>query len=121
MPELERRSRPPTPPADSGKLRKQSAKQSSESSSPGGRRRSKYSNIQQHDGQLHEVNGESKKSSYKETQVSHEGVTTPESSKEIDNRQSPSSIQEKSTLLLREDESVDPEYPSPVSVLDEFI
>ncbi|KAJ0578092.1 putative protein LONGIFOLIA [Helianthus annuus] len=120
-PELERRSRPPTPPADSGKLRKQSAKQISESSSPGGRRRSKYSNIQQHDGQLHEVNGESKKSSYKETQVSHEGVTTPESSKEIDNRQSPSSIQEKSTLLLREDESVDPEYPSPVSVLDDGV
>ncbi|KAI7737652.1 hypothetical protein M8C21_022314 [Ambrosia artemisiifolia] len=93
-PELERRSRPPTPPADSSKVRKQSAKQVSESSSPGGRRRSKYSNVQQHDAQHHVVNGESKKSSYKETQVSHEGFTTPESSKEIDNRRSPSSIQE---------------------------
>ncbi|KAI3686550.1 hypothetical protein L1987_80229 [Smallanthus sonchifolius] len=32
-----------------------------------------------------------------------------------------SSIQEKSTLLLREDESHDPEYPSPVSVLDDGV
>ncbi|KAK1407358.1 hypothetical protein QVD17_38972 [Tagetes erecta] len=117
-PEVERRSRPPTPPSDSSKLRKQSAKQVSESSSPGGRRRSKHSNIQQHDGQHHEVNGDSKKLSYKETQASHEVVTTPEFFKEIDNRQSPSSIQEKSTLLLREDESLDPEYASPISVLD---
>ncbi|KAI3820887.1 hypothetical protein L1987_08438 [Smallanthus sonchifolius] len=120
-PELDKRSRPPTPPVDSSKLRKQSTKQASESSSPGGRRRPKYSNIQQHDGQHHEVNGELKKLSYKETQVSHEVVTTPEFSKETDNSKSPSSIQEKSTLLLREDESLDPEYPSPVSVLDDGV
>ncbi|KAK9080398.1 hypothetical protein SSX86_000156 [Deinandra increscens subsp. villosa] len=119
--ELERRSRPPTPPSDSTKSRKQPSKQVSELSSPGGRRRSKYSNIQQHDGQHHEVNGESKKLSYKETQVSHEVVTTPEFSKKVDNRQSPRSIQEKSTLLLREDESFDPEYRSPVSVLDDGV
>ncbi|KAL8216043.1 hypothetical protein R6Q57_022880 [Mikania cordata] len=116
-PELERRSRPPTPPSDSSRSRKQPAKQVSESTSPGGRRRSKYSNIQQHDGLHHEVHGESKKLSYKETQV----VTTPEFSKEVDNNQSPSSIQKKSSLLLREDESLDPEYPSPVSVLDDGV
>lgn len=119
--ELERRSRPPTPPVDSSKPRKQSAKQISESNSPGGRRRSKYSNIQQNGDQIREASGESKNLSQRENQVSHEVVTTPEFSEEIDSRQSPSSFQEKSTLLLREDESLDPEYPSPVSVLDDGV
>ncbi|PWA77132.1 hypothetical protein CTI12_AA195280 [Artemisia annua] len=119
--ELERRSRPPTPPADSTKSRKPTAKQLPESTSPGGRRRSKYSNVQQNDDQHREAVGEPKKASYRETQVSREVVTAPEFSEEIDNRQSPSSIQEKSTLLLREDESHDPEYPSPISVLDDGI
>ncbi|XP_076881522.1 protein LONGIFOLIA 1-like [Bidens hawaiensis] len=120
--ELERRSRPPTPPADSSKARKQSVKQVAESSSPGGRRRSKNTNVQQHDGQHHEVSGASKKLvNIQQNDGQHHAVGTPERSKEIDNRQSPSSIQEKSTLLLREDESVDPEYPSPVSVLDDGV
>ncbi|CAH1428274.1 unnamed protein product [Lactuca virosa] len=107
--ELERRSRPPTPPvADSGKLKKQLTRQLSDTTSPGGRRRPKYSNIQQSDDQYH-------------GQMSQEVVNTPEFSQQIDNMQSPSSIQEKSSLIQREDESHDPEYPSPVSVLDDAV
>lgn len=128
--ELERRSRPPTPPPDSGKSRKPPSKQLSELSSPGGRRRPKYSNIQQNDDQYREVGSESQKLGYRETREFNYDmvskidtvVTSPhEISEEIDNRQSPSSIQEKSRLLLRDDESVDPEYPSPVSVLDDAV
>nr|XP_043638891.1 protein LONGIFOLIA 1 isoform X2 [Erigeron canadensis] len=108
-PELDRRSRPPTPPVDSNKARKPLTKQVPESTSPGGRRRSKYSNVQQSDDRDREVGGRSKK------------FTTPNCSEDIDYRQSPSSMQEKSTLILREDESLDPEYPSPISVLDDAV
>ncbi|KAK1435860.1 hypothetical protein QVD17_01632 [Tagetes erecta] len=108
-PELERRARPPTPPVDSNKSRKQSPKQGSELSSPGGRR-SKYSNIQQSDNRGRNVKVESKNPSYKDPQVSSE---------EVDNMQSPISIHEKSTLLARE--LPGPEYPSPVSVLDDGV
>ncbi|XP_071704653.1 protein LONGIFOLIA 1-like [Rutidosis leptorrhynchoides] len=101
--ELERRYRPPTPPVNSNKMRKPLTKQVPESSSPGGRRRPRHTNVQQNDDERNEVGSESKK------------LIAPE---EIDNRQSPSSIQEKSSLILREDESLDPAYPSPVSVLD---
>ncbi|MFS7898113.1 putative protein LONGIFOLIA [Helianthus anomalus] len=115
-----RRSRLPTPPKDSGKLGKQSAKQVSESSSPAGRR-SKYSNIRQNDGQHRDLKGESKKLSYRETKVSHEVVNIPEFSEETDNMQSPISMPEESTLLVRDQELLGPEYPSPVSVLDDGI
>ncbi|KVH99288.1 hypothetical protein Ccrd_022487 [Cynara cardunculus var. scolymus] len=106
--ELERRSRPPTPPPESGKSRKPPSKQLSELSSPGGRRRPKYSNIQQNDDQFREVGSESKKLSYRETQEFNYDMVS-----KIDTV--------KSSLLLREDESVDPEYPSPVSVLDDAV
>lgn len=110
--ELERRSRPPTPPAaDSGKSRKQLTRQLSDTTSPGGRRRPKYSNIQESNDQYREVGigSETKK------------FTGPEFSEEIDNRQSPISMREKSSLVQREDELLDPEYPSPVSVLDDGV
>nr|GFD00904.1 protein longifolia 2 [Tanacetum cinerariifolium] len=87
---------------------------------PGGRRRLKYSNVQQNDDQRREVVGEPKKASYR-GRVSREVVMVPEFSEEIDKRQSPSSIQEESTLLLRKDESHDPEYSGLISVLDDGI
>ncbi|GKB95781.1 protein longifolia 2 [Tanacetum coccineum] len=90
-------------------------------SAPGGRRRSKDSNVKQNDDQHREAVGEPKKASYRGTQVSREVVMVPEFSEEIDNRQSPSSIQEKSSFLLREDESHDPEYSGPIFVLDDGI
>ncbi|GKA30637.1 longifolia 1-like protein [Tanacetum coccineum] len=90
-------------------------------SAPGGRRRSKDSNVKQNDDQHREAVGEQKKASYRGTQVSREVVMVPEFSEEIDNKQSPSSIQEKSSFLLREDESHDPEYSGPIFVLDDGI
>nr|GEZ57289.1 protein IQ-DOMAIN 14 [Tanacetum cinerariifolium] len=50
---------------------------------PGGRRRSKYSNVQQNAKQPEAI-GEPKKASYGGTQVSHEVVMAPEFSEEID-------------------------------------
>jgi len=82
--EVERRSRPPTPPAaDSGKSKKQLTRQLSDTTSPGGRRRPKYSNIQHSDDHDH----------YR-GQVSQEVVNAPEFIEQIDNLQSPSSIQQ---------------------------
>nr|GEW84045.1 reverse transcriptase domain-containing protein [Tanacetum cinerariifolium] len=89
------------------------------SHTPGGRRRLKYSSIQQND-QHREVVGELKKANYGGT-VSREVVMVPKFFEEIDRRQSPGSIQKKSTLLMREDESHDPEYSGPISVLDDGI
>ncbi|XP_076960146.1 protein LONGIFOLIA 1-like [Bidens hawaiensis] len=104
-PELERRYQPPTPPVDSVKVRKRSVKPCSESSSSGGK--SNY-------GQHREIKGESKELSYRKSQQSREAVNVPEFSEGTDYIQSPISTQEKSTLL-------DPEYPSPVSVLDDGV
>ncbi|GJT99090.1 retrovirus-related pol polyprotein from transposon TNT 1-94 [Tanacetum coccineum] len=68
--------------------------------------------------QHREAVGEPKKASYRGTQVSREVVMVPEFFEEIDNKQSLSSIQEKSNFLLREDDSHDGIYmddsPSPV-------
>nr|GEU41809.1 hypothetical protein [Tanacetum cinerariifolium] len=64
-----------------------------------------------------EVVGELKKASYGGT-VSQELVMVPKFSEEIDKRQGPSSIQKKSSLLMREDESHDPEYSGSVQSLD---
>ncbi|GKC99927.1 protein longifolia 2, partial [Tanacetum coccineum] len=90
-------------------------------SAPGRRRRSKDSNVKQNDDQHREAVGEQKKASYRGTQVSREVVMVPEFSEEIDNKQSPSSIKEKSSFLLREDDSHDPEYSCPIFVLDDGI
>nr|GEY13725.1 protein IQ-DOMAIN 14-like [Tanacetum cinerariifolium] len=62
-------------------------------SAPSGRRRLKYSNVQQNDDQHREVVGEPKKASYGGT-VFWEVVMVLEFFEEINKRQSPSSIQE---------------------------
>ncbi|XP_022885374.1 protein LONGIFOLIA 2 isoform X2 [Olea europaea var. sylvestris] len=137
----EKRSRPPTPPHLS-KLIRQSIKQSGESNSPGGRRRPKHPNLQQKDDQLGEVSSESRNLSYPENEISvHSNESTILHSKNLkanSPERSPGShsasmkvaeflvsgiVEKKSPHTLSEDESgefahVPPEYPSPVSVLD---
>ncbi|XP_010537398.1 PREDICTED: protein LONGIFOLIA 1 [Tarenaya hassleriana] len=121
--EIDKRSRPPTPPSDS---RRQSTRKPIESTSPGGRRRPKANkNSQQNDDQLSQVSNES------ETEAAGIGQDI-----EADTGKSPSSaieaaktvvsnlIQNKSCSRFTEDSSSAnlsvsaPEYPSPVSVLD---
>lgn len=143
--ELEKRSRPPTPPSDSTKSRKQLNRQQVESSSPGGRRRLKSSNLQQSD-HISEISCEMRNLNYKENENSQQSdenivfdskmdveVTSAVRPGELDgnhgpsmqaSKYSPSLVPKKSILMLNEDESpaelatLSPEYPSPVSVLD---
>ncbi|TYH56085.1 hypothetical protein ES332_D09G283600v1 [Gossypium tomentosum] len=148
--ELDRRSRPPTPPSDPSKLRRQSNRHPLESGSPSGKRRSKSHNTQQCDDQLSQVSSESWTSSHQGDDVSLQSdsnltleskldteVTSRERSIETNCSQSPSMnttkysvsgiMQKKSTSRLVEDGSVaelamvTPEQPSPVSVLDTSI
>ncbi|XVF08915.1 hypothetical protein REPUB_Repub07fG0045700 [Reevesia pubescens] len=148
--ELDRRSRPPTPPADPSKPRRQSNWHSSESGSPGGKHKTKSHNMQQCDDQLSQISTESRTSSHQGDDISlqsdnniilesnlEEEVTSHERSIEINGRQSPSMkaakysisgiMQKKSTSRLVEDGVVAelamfaPEHPSPVSVLDTSI
>ncbi|XP_022769443.1 protein LONGIFOLIA 2-like isoform X2 [Durio zibethinus] len=148
--ELDRRSRPPTPPFDPSKPGRQSHRHSSESGSPGVKHRSKSHNVQQYDEQLSQASTESQSSSHQGDDFSiqsdsniilesklDEEVTSHDQSLEISSSQSPSmkaakySIsgikQKKSTSTLVEDGSmtefamVAPEHPSPVSVLDTSI
>lgn len=79
--ELEKRARPPTP-LDSTKSRRQANKQLGESNSPGGRRRPKYSIIQDSAEKLSEINVESRNLNYQENVnlvQSNASVTTSES------------------------------------------
>ncbi|XP_059303726.1 protein LONGIFOLIA 2 [Lycium ferocissimum] len=127
--ELEKRSRPPTPPSDSNRSRRQSNKQHTEASSPGGRRRPRISNIQHHDNPVSQISGQSNGNVVAESKVDSE-VTSFECSLEVTSIQSSSIdtsnylrcdlVEKKSTLLLSEDEPA-PEYPSPVSVLDNAV
>uniref|UniRef100_A0A5B6ZJG7 DUF4378 domain-containing protein n=2 Tax=Davidia involucrata TaxID=16924 RepID=A0A5B6ZJG7_DAVIN len=148
--ELEKRSRPPTPPSDSNKSRRQSNKQQPESSSPGGKRIPKSSNLQQSDDQLSEISSEIRNLSYQEDDLSQQSdshvvldskidieVTSSDRSAEVNGSQSPSMkaakfsasslIHKKSTLRLSEDGSLAEiatvvlEHPSPVSVLDDTV
>nr|GLL22112.1 protein LONGIFOLIA 2-like isoform X2 [Ipomoea trifida] len=133
--ELEKRSRPPTPPSDSNRSRKQANKQPMESNSPGGRRRPKISTIQPNDDQLseNEISVRSNGSVISESKEDIE-VTSSLVSFEKNSIQSPmksveslisSCIEKRSTSVLSEDGSlaamVAPEYPSPVSVLDNLV
>lgn len=68
--ELDRRSRPPTPPSDPSKLRRQSNRHSLESGSPSCKRRSKSHNTQQCDDQLSQVSSESWTSSHQGDDIS---------------------------------------------------
>uniref|UniRef100_A0A5B6ZH62 DUF4378 domain-containing protein n=1 Tax=Davidia involucrata TaxID=16924 RepID=A0A5B6ZH62_DAVIN len=148
--ELEKRSRPPTPPSDSSKSRRQSNKQQPESGSPGGKRRPKSSNLQKSDNQLSEISSETRNLSYQEDDLSPQSdshiildskidieVTSSDRSAEINWSQRPSMksatlsvsslIHKKSTPRSNEDGSlaeiatVTPEHPSPVSVLDDTL
>ncbi|KAF5730199.1 hypothetical protein HS088_TW20G00571 [Tripterygium wilfordii] len=62
--ELEKRSRPPTPPSDSNRPRRQSQRQPMESDSPGGKMRLKSSNSQPSDDQLSQISNDSRTSSH---------------------------------------------------------
>ncbi|XP_006345115.1 protein LONGIFOLIA 2 [Solanum tuberosum] len=145
--ELEKRSRPPTPPSDSNRSRRQSNKQHTEASSPGGRRRPRISNIQQHDEHVSEISSESRNLSCHGNKISGQSkgnvvaeskvdfeVTSFERSLEMTS--SPSSsidasnylrcdlVEKKSIRVFSEDEMLTepaPEYPSPVSVLDNAV
>ncbi|KAM6593827.1 hypothetical protein CsatA_001530 [Cannabis sativa] len=145
--EMERRSRPPTPPSNSNKPRRQTNKQSTDSGSPGGRARPKYHNSQQCDDQLSEISNESKSLSCQGDNISLHSedntlldlktdveVTSVLLSTDMNCSLSPSmkvakylesgSMQKKATPRLDEEDSfaelatVAPEHPSPVSVLD---
>lgn len=148
--ELEKRSRPPTPPSDSNKPRRQSNRHLKDSSSPGEKVRPKSSNLQLSDDQSSELSYESRSLSCQGDDISVQSdgnivldskidieVNSTEQSIEINGSQSPSmkavkylasgSMQKKSTSRLDEDGSlaelatVAPEHPSPVSVLDESV
>lgn len=145
--ELEKRSRPPTPPSDSNRSRRQSNKQHTEASSPGGRRRTRISNIQQHDDHVSEISselsnlschgnkisGQSNGNVVAESKVDSEvtsfkrslkGTSSQSSSIDASNHLRCDLVEKKSILLLSEDEMLAepaPEYPSPVSVLDNAV
>ncbi|XP_019199984.1 PREDICTED: protein LONGIFOLIA 2-like isoform X2 [Ipomoea nil] len=133
--ELEKRSRPPTPPSDPNRSRKQANKQPMESNSPGGRRRPKISTTQQNDDQLseNEISVRSNGSVISDSKEDIE-VTSSLASFEKNSIQSrmksvesliSSCIEKRPTSVLPEDGSlaamVAPEYPSPVSVLDNLV
>ncbi|KAI3820149.1 hypothetical protein L1987_14007 [Smallanthus sonchifolius] len=103
---VERQSRPSMPLTDSSKPRKHSNKQRSESRSQSGNR--KPSNFQKIDDKN------------RETQIFQQ-VNTYEYSEESNSRQSSSSTPEKKTLPVKAGEPLTPEYPSPVSVLDDSV
>ncbi|XP_009767261.1 protein LONGIFOLIA 2-like [Nicotiana sylvestris] len=145
--ELEKRSRPPTPPSDSNRSRRQPNKQQTEASSPGGRRRPRVSNIHQNDGHASEISSESRNLFCRGNEISGQSngnviaeskvdseVTSFERSPEVTSSRSSSIdasnylrcdlVEKKSSLVLSEDELLAesaPEYPSPVSVLDNAV
>lgn len=145
--EMEKRSRPPTPPSNSNKPRRQSSRQPADAGSPGGRARPKDPNSQPCDDQLSEISNDSKTLSCQgdDASVQSEGntaldsksdveVTSAMRSSEMNCSLTPSmkgskslaadSIQKKFITRLDEEESLPelamaaPEHPSPVSVLD---
>ncbi|KAF7806272.1 protein LONGIFOLIA 2 isoform X1 [Senna tora] len=145
--ELEKRSRPPAPPSDSNKPRRQPSKKATESGSPGRKLRAKFSNLQHSGDPLSEISHESRSLSCQgdESSQQSDSITVSESKMDVEVTSSlqsaetfdspiPSmkamkqfvtgSMQTKSTLRLDEVESVSelatdaPEHPSPVSVLD---
>ncbi|OIV99970.1 hypothetical protein TanjilG_26308 [Lupinus angustifolius] len=140
--ELEKRSRPPTPPSDSNKPRRRYGKQATESVSPGRKLRHKVPNPQHSDDQLSEISNESTSLSCQGDEISQQSddskmdmeVTSRLRSDQIIDRHTTSlkaieqlvsgSMHKKSTLRLDEDESIaelatdGPDHPSPVSVLD---
>lgn len=100
--ELEKRSRPPTPPSDSNKSRRQAGKKGPELRSPGGKQRPKTLDLQHSDEQLSEISTESRSLSCQGDEISLQSdsltvnskmdmeVTSSLQSVEIDDSQSPS-------------------------------
>ncbi|CAO2818470.1 unnamed protein product [Amaranthus hypochondriacus] len=137
--EFDKRSRPPTPPADSNKSRRQ-PRQSTEAGSPGGRRRStKASALQQHDDPSSGKCDDSRNLGCQEDYVSHSDVNMSlESRKCTEGSQKPVEVgishipsankhwvseEDDMSLRLSEEDivgdlAIAPEQPSPVSVLD---
>ncbi|OVA00817.1 protein of unknown function DUF4378 [Macleaya cordata] len=70
--ELEKRSRPPIPSSDPSKPRKQSTRQATESSSPGGKARARSSSLQKNDDQLGEISRESRNLSHQGDEISQQ-------------------------------------------------
>ncbi|KAL3640504.1 hypothetical protein CASFOL_015472 [Castilleja foliolosa] len=115
--ELEKRSRPPTPPDPSKSRRQPNKQQQNESNSPGGRRRPK---------QTIEVNVESRYLHHRENENSVQSNDTVMRSSKSAVSSCQSLSMKKSTRGLNEDETselgfVPPEYSSPVSVLDKAV
>ncbi|CAN1839910.1 Protein LONGIFOLIA 1 [Linum perenne] len=148
--ELERRSRPPTPPSDTSKPRRQSGRQPTESASPGGKYRMRAPKQPQNDDQLSQISTESRTSSYQGDDISMHSdsstvafdlktdveVTSAGLSAEKATNLSVSASMHNSVLLYSvqketskyEEEEVPvvelvaaPEQPSPVSVLDSSV
>ncbi|KAL2465085.1 hypothetical protein Adt_40936 [Abeliophyllum distichum] len=136
--ELENRSKPPTPP-DLIKSRRQSNKQLEESSSQGGLRRPKHPNSQQSDYRLSKGGCNLRNLNFQKNQISVQSnggmilssknveVTSfDESSPEIMKSAAEflisGVVEKKSNRMVSEKEQAEacapPEYPSPVSVLD---
>eukprot|EP00268_Persea_americana_P022954 TRINITY_DN22703_c0_g1_i3.p1 TRINITY_DN22703_c0_g1~~TRINITY_DN22703_c0_g1_i3.p1 ORF type:complete len:1134 (-),score=284.86 TRINITY_DN22703_c0_g1_i3:180-3581(-) len=67
---LEKKSRPPIPLADSSKSRRQTLKQQSESGSSGGKHRPKPAHAQQNDDQSSDISSETRKLSYQGDEIS---------------------------------------------------
>ncbi|XP_050220794.1 protein LONGIFOLIA 2 [Mercurialis annua] len=138
--ELERRSRPPTPPSDSNKPRRQSNKMSNELNSPGGKNRLKSHKLPPSDDQLSQISNESRTSSQQGDDASLQSDSTAvfdsKTDMEIDSSEQPTELNsdhipsmkavnhKNSKSGVEEDRSstefvVDmPEHPSPISVLD---
>ncbi|CAN1839921.1 Protein LONGIFOLIA 1 [Linum perenne] len=140
--ELERRSRPPTPPSDTSKPRRQSGRQPTESASPGGKYRMRAPKQPQNDDQLSQISTESRTSSYQGDDISmHSDSSTVAfdlktdvevtsaglSAEKATNLSVSASMHNKETSKYEEEEVpvvelvAAPEQPSPVSVLDSSV
>ncbi|KAJ8773144.1 hypothetical protein K2173_028321 [Erythroxylum novogranatense] len=144
--EMEKRSRPPTPPPDPNSTRKLSNRQPTESGSPGRKHRIKSTKVPSSDDQLSQISNESRTSSHQGDDVSLQSenmtifdlksdieITSIEQSNLVNEGQSPflkaacclvSDSMERPVSTSEEDgmsaepAMVAPEHPSPVSVLD---
>ncbi|KAJ8752289.1 hypothetical protein K2173_003925 [Erythroxylum novogranatense] len=82
--EMEKRSRPPTPPSDSNKPRKLSSRQLAESGSPGRKHRIRSPKVPQSDDQLSQISNESRTSSQHGDDVSVQSENTVISDSKMD-------------------------------------
>ncbi|KAG8388770.1 hypothetical protein BUALT_Bualt02G0159800 [Buddleja alternifolia] len=120
--DMEKRSRPPTPP-DSSKSKRQPNKQQAESNSPGGRRRPKHTSLQQSNDQLSEISVESNENTQRGSEIAE--VTSSERSPGKASEFMMSGLVEKKSTVSEEGSAesgfIPSEYSSPVSVLDNVV